>query len=230
MPTYRLISFELCPFVQRSVVTLRQKGVDFYIEYIDLGDKPDWFVAMSPLGKVPTLEVTLDDGSTVVLFESVVINEYLDEVTEGSMLPAAPLERAQARGWIAFSNALLSDCLAVTSAKDDEALAKVMERLCTKLDRLEQQIDTGPFFLGAEMSLVDAAFTPALQRLQWADEIHPALAIFKGRPRVARWWKALAAQDSVQRSAVDDLHAQFKQMIGRDRGGYQSVVGASAVA
>ncbi|MEE8212846.1 MAG: glutathione S-transferase family protein, partial [Acidiferrobacterales bacterium] len=97
MPDIRLISFELCPYVQRCVMTLLEKGVAHDIDYVDLSDRPDWFVELSPLGKVPVLEVTRDDGSKVVLFESVVINEYLDEVTEGSMLPADPLDRAHSR-------------------------------------------------------------------------------------------------------------------------------------
>ena len=81
MPNFRLISFALCPYVQRCVMTLREKEVAYDIDYIDLSDRPDWFVELSPLGKVPVLEVTRDDGSKVVLFESVVINEYLDDAT-----------------------------------------------------------------------------------------------------------------------------------------------------
>ena len=226
MPNIRLISFELCPYVQRCVMTLREKGVAHDIDYVDLSDRPDWFVELSPLGKVPVLEVTRDDGSKVVIFESVVINEYLDEVTEGSMLPADPLERAYSRAWVEFGNAVLEDAFAITAAKDEAALAKSLEKLGQKLDRLERKIGTGPFFLGAEVSLVDAAFTPALQRLSWANEIHPAMAIFEARPKVARWWNALAARDSVRGSAVPDLRERFDKMIGRDRGGYRSVVGA----
>jgi len=62
MSNFRLISFELCPYVQRSVMTLREKKVAYDIDYVDLSDRPDWFVELSPLGKVPVLEVTRDDG------------------------------------------------------------------------------------------------------------------------------------------------------------------------
>jgi glutathione S-transferase len=210
-------------------MTLREKDVAYDIDYIDLSDRPDWFVALSPLGKVPVLEVTRDDGSTVVLFESVVINEYLDEATDGSMLPADPLDRAHSRAWIEFGNEVLNDTFSITSAKDEAALTKVLEKLGQKLDRLEREIDTGPFFLGAEVSLVDAAFTPALQRLFWANEIHPSMAIFEGRPKVERWWRALAERESVRGSAVADLRERFHKMVGRDRGGYRSVVGARIV-
>ena len=226
MPNFRLISSKTCPYVQRSVMTLREKGIAYDIDYVDLSNKPDWFVELSPLSKVPVLEVTRDDGSKMVLFESVVINEYLDDATEGSMLPADPLDRAHSRAWIEFGTAVLSDAFSVTSAKDEAELSVVLKKLGAKLDRLEREIGEGPFFLGAEVSLVDAAFTPALQRLSWADEIHPAMAIFEGRPKIARWWNALAERESVRGSAVHDLREQFHKMIGRDRGGYRSVVGA----
>ena len=207
-------------------MALREKGIAHDIDYVDLSDRPDWFVAISPLGKVPVLEVTRDDGTKVVLFESVVINEYLDEVTEGSMLPAEPLERARCRAWIEFGNAVLNDAFNVTAAKDEAALSEVLKKLGMKLDRLEREITTGPFFLGAEVSLVDAAFTPALQRLSWANKIYPAMAIFEGRPKIARWWEALSERESVRGSAVVDLRKHFHKMVARDRGGYRSVVGA----
>lgn len=230
MPRYRLISFDLCPFVQRSQVMLREKGVEFEVEYVDLSNKPDWFLELSPTGKVPTLEVTTDDGERVVLFESLVINEYLEEATSGRpMFPPDPLARARARAWIEFSTALLQDCFALTAAEDEAALAPVLARVRDKLDRLEQELGDGPFFLGKEMSLVDAAFVPALQRLKFADELYPEMALFgEGRPRVTRWWRAIAARPSVPASAPADIRDRFHAMIARDRGGYQSLIGARA--
>ena len=199
MPRYRLVSFDLCPFVQRSQVLLREKGIDFEVDYIDLSNKPEWFLDLSPTGKVPTLEVTTDDGEQVVLFESLVINEYLEEAAGGeSMFPSEPLRRAYARGWIEYSTGLLQDCFRLTAARDEEALAPVVERLRTKLDRLERELGDGPFFLGASMSLVDAAFVPALQRLKLSDEVYPALELFGDhRPKVSAWWRAIEARPSV---------------------------------
>lgn len=228
MPHYRLISFDLCPFVQRSQVMLREKGVEFEVEYVDLSNKPEWFLELSPTGKVPTLEVTTDDGDRVVLFESLVINEYLEEATDGRpMFPRDPLARARARAWIEFSTALLQDCFALTAAKDEEALAPVLARVREKLDRLEQELGDGPYFLGEDLSLVDAAFVPALQRLKFADELYPEMGLFdETRPRVGRWWQSLEARPSVPASAPADLRTRFEQMIARDRGGYRSLLGA----
>ena len=209
------------------MVTLNEKNVEFDIEFVDLGNKPQWFLDLSPLGKVPTLEVTQDGGEKVVLFESVVINEYLDEVTEGSMLPAEALPKARARAWIEFANEVLKDGFNLSAAKDEEALNPILAKLNVKLDRLEKELGDGPFFLGEDVSLVDAAFVPALQRLWWCNELHPPLASFETRPKLKRWWTALAERDSVKNSAVDDIRERFDRMVGRDRGGYRSVVGSN---
>ena len=94
----RLISFKVCPFVQRSVILLKEKGVDYDIEFIDVYDPPAWFVELSPTGKVPVLQV-----GDKVLFESAVISEYLDEVYPPSLHPADSLEKAQNRVWIEYT-------------------------------------------------------------------------------------------------------------------------------
>jgi glutathione S-transferase len=101
-----LISFKTCPFVQRAVITLKHKDIDFDITYIDLADPPDWFLEMSPLKKVPVLKV--DDE---ILFESAVINEYLDEITGGDLQPKDPLARAKNRAWIEFASNMLGRAL-----------------------------------------------------------------------------------------------------------------------
>lgn len=228
MPKYRLVSHDLCPFAQRSRVMLHEKGVDFDLEEIDLKNKPDWFVEMSPTSKVPTLEVTTDEGERVILFESLVINEYLDEAAgEAPMLPREPLHRARVRSWIEYATALLQDCFALTAARDHEALAPVVERVRSKLDRLERELGDGSFFLGDSMSLVDAAYVPALQRLEFADQLYPAMELFgAARPKVTRWWKSIEARPSIPASAPADVRRRFHAMIGRDRGGYRSVIGA----
>ena len=53
----KLISHKLCPYVQRAVIALAEKGVPFERVDIDLSNKPDWFLALSPFGKTPVLMV-----------------------------------------------------------------------------------------------------------------------------------------------------------------------------
>jgi len=110
----KLISHKLCPYVQRAVIALTEKGVPFERLDIDLDNKPDWFLKFSPLGKTPVLLV----GDTAI-FESAVILEYLEETQPGPLHPADPLKRAEHRAWIEFSSAVLGDIWGLEVATDD---------------------------------------------------------------------------------------------------------------
>ena len=90
----KLISHKLCPYVQRAVIALTEKGVPFERIDIDLGNKPDWFLKISPLGKVPVLRVETVDGEAV-LFESNVICEYIEDTQAGVSCSA----RSTGHGW-----------------------------------------------------------------------------------------------------------------------------------
>ncbi len=160
-----LISFPTCPYVQRAVIALKEKGVPFEVVYIDLANKPDWFLAISPLGKVPVLKVERDGQEPAIVFESAVILEYLEETAAGARLhPEDALERAQHRSWIEFGSQLLGDLWKFGAAKDNVELAAARQSLLTKLERLETVI-SGPFFAGDRFSLVDTVFAPAFRQL-----------------------------------------------------------------
>lgn len=204
MPHYKLVSFKLCPFVQRSVITLREKGVPYEIEYIDLADKPQWFLELSPFGKVPLLLV---DGDTA-LFESAVINEYIDETAPGRRLhPEDPLRRAHNRMWIEFGSTLLSDQYRMHLASTEDDARAQLAALHEKLGRLEAELarSEGPWFNGPELSLVDTAVAPFLQRAQWTADVVPDFDPIEGHPRLRAWQRALLARDAVRGSTVDDI-------------------------
>ncbi|AVA24833.1 glutathione S-transferase domain-containing protein (plasmid) [Rhizobium sp. NXC24] len=97
-PSLTLISHPLCPFVQRAAIVLLEKNVPFERINVDLSAKPDWFLALSPTGKVPLLKVHQTDEEDAILFESVVICENLEETQGGAaMYPDNALLRAAAR-------------------------------------------------------------------------------------------------------------------------------------
>src|SRR5260370_14034002 len=123
----KLISHKLCPYVQRAGIALTEKGVACERIDIDLAEKPNWFVAISPLGKTPVLQV-----GDVPIFESAVILEYLEETQPNPLHPADPLIRAEHRAWIEFGSAVLND-LAGFYAAPDEATFKA------KTSQLEQR-------------------------------------------------------------------------------------------
>src|SRR6478672_8238610 len=98
-PMLQLYSFELCPFAHRVRLALAEKGVAAEPIEIDLKNKPASFVRISPYGRVPLLL-----HGEVKLWESAVINEYLDEVfPDPPLMPASLPDRALARIWVKFA-------------------------------------------------------------------------------------------------------------------------------
>ncbi|MCO4771108.1 MAG: glutathione S-transferase family protein [Deltaproteobacteria bacterium] len=206
-----LVSFDLCPFVQRSTITLQEKGVEYDIRYVDLANKPDWFLAMNPLGKVPVLKV----GETVV-FESAVINEYLDEVYGPQLHPADPLQKAMHRSWIEVTEQLGGPGYMLMVAETEEAARAAAGKARPTLEMFEEKIE-GPFFAGEEFSLVDGAAAPFLQRLWWSEEVRPDLGMFDGLPKVTAWTRQLLARPSVQASTIPEIHDRFLRYLKGDR-------------
>jgi len=195
----QLISFKTCPFVQRAVITLKHKNIDFDITYIDLAEPPDWFLELSPLGKVPVLKV--DDE---VLFESAVINEYLDEITGGELQPGEPLARAKNRAWIEFASNMLGNLYMMKMSKDEERYNKYRDSLVSQFHRVEQRLGDGPWFNGEKFSLADTAFAPLFRQNSIADNKLSVLDP-ETMPRVAAWAQRLLALPEVRDSVVDEF-------------------------
>ena len=202
-----LVSHLLCPYVQRAAIALHEKGVAFERVVIDLADKPDWFTAISPLGKVPLLRVPQPGGGEAILFESNVICEYLEETQSGVRLhPEDPLARAESRGWMEFGSAILADLWGYETTRDAEVFEQKRLALAGKFERVEAALKDGPYFAGASFSLVDAVFAPIFRYFDVFDEISDS-RVFDATPRVRDWRAALAVRPSV-RAAVVPAYAQ----------------------
>lgn len=207
--TLKLISFDACPFVQRAAILLHEQGRTFDIKYIDLQNRPDWFLEISPNGKVPVLDV---DGAT--LFESAVILEYLDETSEGhKLLPSDPLERAQQRMWITYISNIMSLGWQLQAANDEDSVRTLATKVRGHLAELAKQLpDEVPYWNGESHSMVDVAIAPIFQRFTWAEALEPSLEIFD-IARVALWRDALLARPSTNQAIVDDLEARSAKML-----------------
>jgi len=204
MTKLTLISSPACPYVQRAMIALKEKRVDFDVIYVDLKNKPDWFLAISPLGKVPLLRIEREGEPPAVIFESAVILEYLEETVPSDKLhPADPLQRAQHRAWIEFCSIMLADLSRFTSATDAAALAAARSVLAEKFRRIGSALSEGPYFAGSHFSLVDTAFAPFFRQFDVIEGV-AATGLLDGMPRLEHWRKALAVRESVRSAAPTD--------------------------
>jgi len=204
-----LVSFELCPYVQRAAISLSEKGVPFERRTVDLADRPAWFRAISPLGKVPLLQV-----EDAILFESVVIVEYLEDTHGPALHPADPLARARHRAWMEFGSSVLADIWTIETTPDHAAFEAKRKLLREKFGRLEAELGQGPYFAGARFSLVDAVFAPVFRYFDVFDRFVD-LAAFTGLPKVQAWRGALAARDSVKRAVASDYEKKLEGFLRR---------------
>jgi glutathione S-transferase len=194
-----LVSHTLCPYVQRAAIVLAEKNVAFERRWVDLAAKPDWFLAISPLGKTPVLLAGAEP-----VFESAVICEFLDDTFAPRLHPDEPLARARHRGWMEFGSAVLNAIAGFYSAPDEEGLQARRADLQARLSQLEGVVDArGPYFAGPEFSMVDAVFGPVFRyfdvfaRLGQGD-------FLAGLPKVRAWHAALSTRASVRAAAPAD--------------------------
>lgn len=208
MSKLELISFKLCPFVQRAVIVLNEKGVDYDITYIDLKNPPEWFKEISPLGQVPVLKV--DDE---VLFESSVIQEYLDEVTPPSLHPKESLLKAKNRAWIAFAGDLNMDVFRMIQSKNEEGFQKPYQAIIKKLARVETEHSGKDFFNGSQFALIDSSYAPIMMRLNLVTK-HCGIDFLSQAPKLQAWSDKLLSMDCIQKSVVDNFEQIFTGMLG----------------
>lgn len=199
-----LISHTLCPFVQRAVIALKELGIGYQRIDINLNDKPDWFNALSPLGKVPVMVVDND----TVLFESAVIAEYVNDIGDGELLNSSPIDKARERAWIEFASASINDIGQLYSASSKDQFEKVTQTLNKKWALLENNLDMTTFFNGGAFSLVDAAFAPLFRYFDVLEQFSE-FKFLNRYPRVIHWRKNLAQRTSV----IDAVGQDYAQLL-----------------
>jgi len=207
-----LVSHRLCPYVQRAVIALEEKGVAYRRIDIDLAAKPAWFLEVSPLGKTPVLLV---DGRPV--FESAVICEYLEDTAAPPLHPADPLEKARHRAWIEVASATLNAIWSLYTATTPQAYEAAAATLSDRFAQAERALGEGPWFGGERFSLVDAAFGPVFRYFDVFDGVS-GIDPFAGLPKVRAWRAALARRPSVA-GAVAPAYPQWLRAFVVGQGG-----------
>jgi glutathione S-transferase len=195
-----LVSHTLCPYVHRAAVMIHEKGVPFERRYIDLRAKPDWFLRISPRGKVPVLLV---DGQP--LFESMAIIEFLDETLPPSLLPAEPFARAHQRAWVEMANDLSNAQWRLVIAPAIEEQAAAAAALAPILASYEEAIAAGVLapdgFSYAHLALASSVLRFAIV------EGELGVRLLEAAPRFEPLVRRLAVRPSIARTVPDDYAA-----------------------
>ena len=218
----RLVSFKLCPFVQKAVIVLRQKKIDYNIEYIDLADPPSWFTKISPFGQVPLLLWEKE-----VIFESNVINEFLEEAFPNKLHPSDLVERAKNRSWIEFSGPCVANSFKLSIAETEESFGEVLDDLNQRFDQLEEIIDPQPYFNGTDVSMVDASYAPLFHRLHCMEALGPDMYDPTRHPRINRWKERLLQEEVVVNSTVSNFTELYRELLWKRQGYISSFLDAS---
>ncbi|MEH2264340.1 glutathione S-transferase family protein [Nostoc sp.] len=199
MSNVQLYFAKASTFSQRTRVVLLEKGIDFSSTEIDLQNKPDGYTQISRYGKVPAIK-----HGDIEIYESAIINEYLEEVfPEPALLPRDPGAKAIARIWIDYANTRFVPAFnKFLRGKDAQEQGQGQREFLESLLYIEQEgigklSGNGPYWLGEQLSLVDISFYPWFERL-------PLLEHFRNftlpteTPRLQKWWNTLRSRESIR--------------------------------
>jgi glutathione S-transferase len=190
----KLYSAKGCPFARRTRLVLHEKGTEFEAHEVDFRNKSEEFLEASPTGKVP---VVVADGHS--LYESNIVNQYLDEVyEEPKLMPGDPKARAYARIWMARADDDFYPQVFVSSMGRErgfpqELISEAKEKLKVTLSRLEDSLK-GSEYLADDFSLADIAHAGNFVRLHELEE--NGTVSLADYPNVASWMARIEARES----------------------------------
>lgn len=201
----KIISFKICPFVQRVTAALEAKQVPYEIEYISLSDKPQWFLDISPNGQVPIL--VTENGTT--LFESDAIIEYIDDEF-GNLEPNLSNEdKALDRAWSYLAaKHYLTQC-GTMSSKNKVTFEERTTNFIKAFEKVESKLSgETKFFKSDNISKVDIAWLPLLHRAAIIEK-HSGYDFLCGLPKVKAWQKVLLKTGLAEKSVSNDFIERF---------------------
>jgi glutathione S-transferase len=195
-----LYDYPDCPFCQKVRVVLAEKDLEYEKVFVDLRKQeqksPD-FLRLNPYGKVPVL---IDEDE--VMYESTIINEYLeDEYPIPRLMPEDSGGRARVRlledycdnSFIPSTTTLLAQLRKTEAERDPQRVEQAREDLRRGLYFLSDRLGGQDYLVGKEFSLADAAFAPRIMVIgRLGVELEPALS------NVQAWIERIRARPSVR--------------------------------
>ncbi len=203
MSELQFYSNDVCPFAYRVRLALAEKAIAHESHTIDLLNIPEWYYEISPTGNVPLLKQGED-----IVWESTIINEYLEESYPAiPLLPKNPVERAHARLWIDYCNTTFQpDYCGLVFELDESKHEAIRNRLYESLKTIDEALEKiapGPYWLGKQLSLVDLSYYPFFEHA-------PVLSYYRHfdipaeHKHIHRWLSAMRERPSVKANQCDD--------------------------
>ena len=197
----KLYSGTACPFSHRCRIVLFEKGMDFEILDVDIHSKPEDLSVMNPYNEVPVL---LERDLT--LYESNIINEYIDErFPHPQLMPADPIMRARTR--LMLFNFERELFIHVKTLEDGSASKKDQEKargtIRDSLTQIAPIFTKQKYMLGEEFSMLDVAIGPLLWRLE-----HYGIEVTKAMAPVLKYAERLFSRQAF----IDSLTPNEKAM------------------
>ena len=209
MSELTLYSYEACPYAQRTQMALLEKKLAYELVEVDLYDRPDWWADLSPYGKVPLLK-----HGTGIVYESAIVNEYLEDAfPKAPLLPKDSLGRARARIWMAYCDShFMPACHQLIADRADPKQQVVnLERLREVFLFMEQglcDLSDGPYWMGQQFTLVDIQFAPFFERYGCYQALWEADWPAQCR-RLRAWFDRVGQRESHLRTRHDqEFHMQ----------------------
>ncbi len=201
----KMVSFKICPFVQRVTAALEAKQIPYEIEYISLKDKPQWFLDISPNGQVP---VMITESGTA-LFESDAIIEYIEDEYGPIEQGVSNEQRALDRAWSYLgSKHYLAQC-GTMSSKDKATFEERAEKLIKAFQKAENQLSGNTkFFKSDTFCNVDMAWLPLLHRAAIV-KAHSGYDFFCGLPKMQAWQRNIMVSGLVEKTVSSDFETRF---------------------
>lgn len=205
----RLYSMRWCPYAQRTRMVLAHKNIPYETVNVDMNDKPDWYWARNPEGRVPILE----QGGGHVIYESTATCEWLDDVyTHSRLTPADPYVKARDRMMLEYFSNITS--LFYVKLRKPDTLEEGIVQLHKHYSHYEKELEgrgEGPFFGGSSPSMLDFYLWPHMERLPVLARRDPRISVtVTSHPRLAGWYGAMYNVRAVKETMLDhDTHDVF---------------------
>jgi glutathione S-transferase len=225
-----IYSATVCPFAQRTLIALKEKNIAYQLTEIDLDNRPDWFLKISPYGKVPLLK-----HQNNYIYESSIINEYIEEVfPTPALLAEDAVTKAHMRIWIAYCNSeFIPVFYKLLFTPEEEKHPELREALIKALYFIEHNgfgkfSDHGDYFFGSKLSLVDITYYPFFERFI-LNEYYRDIKIPDDCKRIRQWIPVMRERSSIKETANSSdfyikKYAKFATGDNSTRQGYKKIV------